>query len=117
MFEILSFLAFISVLCCAIVGFCILVFFPVFDSLALSNLEEGEDIDTTSLITNGTPVVELNIETSPVAEVTRGSISFRTMEKDEDSSGAFVELSLFSRNQHLTPPGSPQLQWPQLSVA
>lgn len=121
-FEALSFLAFLSLLGCAGMGFCILVFFPVSDSLAMSKLEDGEDrrrcsdeyIDATSLITNQA-VLEGFTESSPdsIAEATRGSISFRSMAKDE-TSGPFVELSLFSSSQLSTPPGSPQLRWPKL---
>ncbi|KAL0422214.1 UNVERIFIED_CONTAM: hypothetical protein Slati_3244300 [Sesamum latifolium] len=48
----------------------------------------------------------------------RGSISFRTMEKDEASGAAFVELSLFNPSQHSTPPGSPRLLgWPMIPSA
>ncbi|KAM7478772.1 hypothetical protein LguiA_026985 [Lonicera macranthoides] len=125
LFEALSFLAFLSLLGCAGMGFCVLVFFPVSDSLALSKLEDGEDrrrssdeyIDASSLITNQA-LVEGFTESSPardsvsVAEATRGSISFRSMAKDE-TSGTFVELSLFSSSQQSSPPGSPQLRWPK----
>ncbi|KAA8536602.1 hypothetical protein F0562_029080 [Nyssa sinensis] len=126
LFEVLVFLAFLSLLCCAGVSICMLVYCPVADSLALRNLldiearrrisEEHNDI--LSLIANQRPPEESIESSSPerdsVASAKRGSISFRTMEKDE-TSGAFVELSLFSPSQHSTPPGSPRLiGWPML---
>ncbi|KAK3018499.1 hypothetical protein RJ639_003584 [Escallonia herrerae] len=129
LFEALAFLAFLSLLCCAGVGVCMLVYFPVADSLALRNLQDIEearrrtsDNDTISLIANQNPFEEGGLESSPgrnsAASAKRGSISFRTMEKDESSGTAFVELSLFSPSQHSTPPGSPQLLgWPMLPPA
>uniref|UniRef100_A0A5B6ZZL7 Plasminogen activator inhibitor n=1 Tax=Davidia involucrata TaxID=16924 RepID=A0A5B6ZZL7_DAVIN len=126
LFEALAFLAFLSLLCCAGVSICVLVYCPVADSLALGNLQDiearrrisEEHNDTISLIANQIPPEE-NIESSPgrnsVASAKRGSISFRTIEKNE-TSGAFVELSLFSPSQHSTPPVSPRLiGWPMLS--
>ncbi|KAE9446822.1 hypothetical protein C3L33_21278, partial [Rhododendron williamsianum] len=61
LFEALSFLAFLSLLCCVGVDICILVYFPVADSLALRKLHDIEarrrisdeqHIDTVSLIAN-----------------------------------------------------------------
>lgn len=129
LFETLAFLAFLSLWCCVGVGICLLVYFPVADSLALRNLQKDiearrrvsdEHNDTMSLIANQSPVDE-SLVSSPgrnsVASTKRGSISFRTMEKDE-TSGAFVELSLFSPSRHSTPPGSPRLLgWPMLPPA
>ncbi|KAK6121265.1 hypothetical protein DH2020_044968 [Rehmannia glutinosa] len=121
-FDAIVFLAFISFLCCAGVGICVLVYFPIADSLALRSSQidieaRTGDVcnDTISLIANQGPV-EGSIVGSPVrnsnASENSGSISFRTMEKDE----GFVELSLFTRSQHLTPPGSPRvLGWPMNS--
>lgn len=123
-FQTLAFLAFLSLWCCVGVGICLLVYFPVADSLALRNLQKDiearrrvsdEQNDTMSLIANQSPVDE-SLVSSPgrnsAASTKRGSISFRTMEKDE-TSGAFVELSLFSPSRHSTPPGSPRLLgWP-----
>ncbi|KAA8545444.1 hypothetical protein F0562_020228 [Nyssa sinensis] len=124
LFEALAFLAFLSLLCCAGVSIFMLVYCPVADSLALWKLHDVEARrriseeynDTISLIANQSP--EESMVCSPgrnsVTSTKRGSISFRAMEKDE-TSGAFVELSLFSPNQHSTPPGSPQLiGWPML---
>ncbi|MED6143123.1 hypothetical protein PIB30_003833 [Stylosanthes scabra] len=73
--------------------------------LALSHLED---------------VVEENSRSSPGrysdASTKRGSISFRTLEKDVTSTGTFVELSLFSPSRSATPPGSPPLLgWPMRS--
>lgn len=129
LFEALAFLAFLSLLCCIGAGICLLVYFPVADSLALGNLQRDiearrrvsdEHNDTVSLIANQGPQGE-NTSSSPgrnsAASTKRGSISFRAMERDE-TSGTFVELSLFSPNRHLTPPGSPKLLgWPMIPPA
>ncbi|XP_057465908.1 uncharacterized protein LOC130755536 [Actinidia eriantha] len=125
-FEVLAFLAFLSLLCCAGVGICVLVYFPVADSLALRNLQDiearrmisDEHIDTISLIANQRPqeeIVESPGRSSSTSE-NRGSISFRTMEKDEPSR-ALVELGFFSPSQHSIPPGpSRPLGWPTTQV-
>ncbi|KAL4588449.1 hypothetical protein LXL04_001339 [Taraxacum kok-saghyz] len=107
-FEVLAFLAFLSLLSCSGVGICVLVYFPIADSLALSNLDIGEH-DTRSLIGNRDPIDDY----AGSAKV--GSISFRTTIEREENLGGFVELSLFSPSQHLTPVGSPQVHgWPML---
>ncbi|KAI5661679.1 hypothetical protein M9H77_21002 [Catharanthus roseus] len=129
LFEFLSFLAFLSLLCCVGAGICLLVYLPVADSLALRNLQRDieargrvsdEHNDTVSLIANQGPHGE-DIASSPgrnsAASTKRGSISFRAMERDE-TSGAYVELSLFSPSRHSTSPGSPSLLgWPMLPSA
>ncbi|KAL3515753.1 hypothetical protein ACH5RR_022655 [Cinchona calisaya] len=129
LFETLVFLAFLSLWCCLGVGICLLVYFPVTDSLALRNLQKDiearrrvsdEYNDNMSLIANQSPVDE-SLVSSPgrnsAASTKRGSISFRTMEKGE-TSGGFVELSLFSPGRHSSPPGSPRLLgWPMLPPA
>uniref|UniRef100_F6HK34 Uncharacterized protein n=1 Tax=Vitis vinifera TaxID=29760 RepID=F6HK34_VITVI len=52
------------------------------------------------------------------ASTKRGSISFRTVEKDGTSVDTYVELSLFSPSRHATPPGSPRpLGWPMVPRA
>nr|GMC78615.1 Translation initiation factor IF-2 like [Ipomoea batatas]GMC89767.1 Translation initiation factor IF-2 like [Ipomoea batatas] len=125
-FEILAFLGFLSFLCCAGVGICTLVYFPVADALALRNLQKDTEArrisddhnDSVSLITNQSHV-GASIVNSPgrnsAASTRPGSISFRTVEKD-GTSGTYVELSLFSPSQHSTPPDSPRfLGWPMLS--
>ncbi|CAK9165390.1 unnamed protein product [Ilex paraguariensis] len=121
LFEVFAFSAFLSFLCCAGVGICMLVYWPVADSLALRNLQKDREArrsseehnDTASLIANQSALEE-SMEGSPTASTKRGSISFRAMERDE-TSGAFVELSLFSPSQHSSPPGSPRLLgWPML---
>lgn len=112
-FEVLAFLAFLSLLCCSGVGICVLVYFPIADSLALRNLQDiGEqEYETRSLIANRGPLDDYN-----TGSTKRGSISFRTIERDENL-GGFVELSLFSPSQHLTPIGSPQVHgWPMLPL-
>ncbi|KAK1402429.1 Plant organelle RNA recognition domain-containing protein [Heracleum sosnowskyi] len=122
-FELLSFLAFLSLFCCAGLGVCILVYLPIADSLALRNVQDmearsGDDQhDTVSLITNQSSLEEISAGRNSGTSAKRGSISFRTMDKDQ-ASGTFVELSLFSPSQHSSPPGSPQLMgWPMLPSA
>ncbi|XWS67450.1 hypothetical protein CRYUN_Cryun04dG0007500 [Craigia yunnanensis] len=125
LFEALAFSAFLVLLCCAGVCICMLVYCPVADCLALGNLHDLEargrvvlddPNDTVSLIVNQSHL-EGNVGISPErnsdASTKRGSISFRTFEKDGTSTGAFVELSLFSPSRDVTPPGSPPLLgWP-----
>ncbi|KAI3448370.1 hypothetical protein Pfo_005035 [Paulownia fortunei] len=124
-FDAIVFLAFLSLLCCAGVGICLLVYLPISDSLALRSLQRdieartGDEYnDTISLIANQGPL-EGSIVSSPgrnsAASANRGSISFGTKEKDEASGAGFVELSLFTPSQHSTPPGSPRLVgWPMI---
>lgn len=124
-FEALSFSAFLALLCCAGVCICMLVYCPVADSLALGSLHDLEarriisddQNDTISLIANQSHLEE-NSAISPGrnsddTSTKRGSISFRTLEKEGSSRGNFVELSLFSPSRDVTPPGSPPLLgWP-----
>lgn len=123
LFEALAFSAFLVLLCCAGVCICMLVYRPVADSLALGNLQDLEarrrinddQNDTISLIANQSHLEESGrISPSRDSDASkRGSISFRTLEKDETLTGAFVELSLFSPSRDATPPGSPPLLgWP-----
>ncbi|XP_052206277.1 uncharacterized protein LOC127810706 isoform X2 [Diospyros lotus] len=122
-FEALTFLAFLSLFCCAAVGISMLVYYPIADSLALRNLREtearrrnsNEYNDTISLVANQSPLEEI-AESSPgrssIASAKRSSISFWAVDKDE-TSRAVVELDLFSPSHNSTPPGSPQLVgWP-----
>lgn len=124
-FEVLSFLAFLALLCCAGVCICMLVYCPVADSLALGSLQDLESRrrvnddqnDTISLIANQSHMEESSgISPCRNSDVSakRGSISFRTLEKEEGSSRIpFVELSLFSPSRDATPPESPPLLgWP-----
>ncbi|GFY94680.1 hypothetical protein Acr_10g0000650 [Actinidia rufa] len=95
-FQALAFLAFLSLLCCAGVGICMLVYCPVADCLALRSLQDieasgrisDEYNDTISLIANQGPVEE-TVESSPrrssAASTKHGSISFQAMERDETS--------------------------------
>lgn len=124
-FEVLAFLAFLSLLCCAGLGVCMLVYLPIADSLALKNLQDIEDRrriieeynDTLTLIANRSPLDDDFSGNDNLGK--QGSISFRATDRDDhDHSGAFVELSLFSPSQHSTPMGSPQLLgWPMLPPA
>ncbi|CAH1426271.1 unnamed protein product [Lactuca virosa] len=110
-FEVLAFLAFLSLLCCSGVGICVLVYFPIADSLALKNLQDIREHDTRSLLANHGPPDDFT-----TGSTKRGSISFRAIEREENL-GGFVELSLFSPSQHLTPMGSPQVHgWPMLPL-
>ncbi|XP_057978088.1 uncharacterized protein LOC131164698 [Malania oleifera] len=122
-FEALAFCAFLALLCCAVVGICMLVYCPVADSLALRNLMDLEarrrinddHNDTISLVANQSLNEEstgISLERNSDASTKRGSISFRAMGRDEPSTDTFVELSVFSPGRHATPPGSPQfLGW------
>ncbi|XVE67501.1 hypothetical protein DITRI_Ditri08aG0166200 [Diplodiscus trichospermus] len=127
LFEALAFSAFLVLLCCAGVCICMLVYCPVADCLALGNLHDLEarrrvvlddqnDTDTVSLIANQSHIegsVGISPERNSDASTKRGSISFRTYARDGTSTGAFVELSLFSPSREVTPPGSsPLLGWP-----
>ncbi|GFP95076.1 hypothetical protein PHJA_001652000 [Phtheirospermum japonicum] len=105
-FDGIVFLAFLSFLCCAFVGICILVYLPITDSLVL-----GTD-DTVSLIAANDDSPGRN---SSDSENRRGSISFRVKGKDgeEGCEEGFVELSLFSERS--TPPRSPRVVgWPMI---
>ncbi|KAJ4717558.1 Plasminogen activator inhibitor [Melia azedarach] len=123
LFEVLAFLAFLALLCCAGVSICMLVYYPVADSLALGSLQDLEarrrfidDHDSLSLVANQCRTEESgaispgrNSDTS----TKRGSISFRTLGRDGTSTAPYVELSLFSPSRDSTPPGSPPLLgWP-----
>lgn len=124
LFEFLCFSAFLSLSCCAGVCICMLVYCPVADSLALGNLQElearrrtiDEQNETISLIANQSHHEEsgqMSPSRTSDASTKRGSISFRTYQRDEASTGPFVELSLFSPSRDLTPPESPPLLgWP-----
>ncbi|XP_061376016.1 uncharacterized protein LOC133318083 [Gastrolobium bilobum] len=129
-FEAFVFLAFLALTCCAGLCMCTLVYRPVADCLALGNLRDIEarrfnddHNDTVSLIANQSHLednFDENARSSPGrysdASTKRGSISFRTLEKDVTSTGTFVELSLFSPSHSATPPGSPPLLgWPMRS--
>ncbi|KAF9603543.1 hypothetical protein IFM89_037024 [Coptis chinensis] len=124
-FEVLVFLAFLALLGCA--GLCIymLVYCPVADSLALKGLRDLETgrrpldnhHDAVSFAGNQY-LLEVSSTTSGGRNsddsTKRGSISFRTMLKDETSTTTEVyeELSLFSPGTHHLssyPPGSPPL--------
>ncbi|XP_022858319.1 uncharacterized protein LOC111379209 [Olea europaea var. sylvestris] len=123
LFDAISFLAFLSFLCCAVVAICMLVYLPIADSLVLRSLQRDIEAmrfidEYDSLIHNEGPS-RTSMLTSPgrnSASLERsGSISFRTMVKDE-TSGAFVDVSLFTPSQPSTPSGSPKLVgWPMLS--
>ncbi|XP_071740400.1 uncharacterized protein [Rutidosis leptorrhynchoides] len=108
LFEVIAFLAFLSLLCCAGLGVCMLVYYPIADSLAIKKLQDIED--------RRRIIEEYNDTFSLISNQQQGSISFRNIERDDnDHSGAFVELSLFSSSQHSTPVGSPRLLgWPMI---
>ncbi|KAL7082314.1 hypothetical protein ACP275_14G091500 [Erythranthe tilingii] len=117
-FEAVVFLAFLSFLCCAGIGICMLVYLPIADSLALRS-PQGDDLEASrsgnnesvSLIANEESMVSGSPRNSA-----RGSISFRTKEIDEEGSGTFVELSLFNLSRDSSPMGSPTriLGWPMI---
>lgn len=138
-FNAIVFFAFLSFLCCAGIGICILVYFPIADSLALRTLQmdieasRGDRHDSTSsLIRNQSPgpsMVEESMGPSMMEESTltmtissaegspsRGSISFRALKGKEHESGpAFVELGMFNPSESSSPPGSPRpIGWPMI---
>ena len=100
------------------------MYYPVADSLALGNLQDIEarrrvdddHNDTISLIANQSHLEEESGRISPSrnsdASTKRGSISFRTFERDGTSMGTFVELSLFSPSRDAPPGSPPLLGWP-----
>ncbi|OVA04793.1 hypothetical protein BVC80_8529g8 [Macleaya cordata] len=126
LFEALVFFAFLVLLACAGSGIWMLVYYPIADSLALrrglGDLEIGrrrsldDQNDTASLIANQI-LLEASLATSlgriSDASTKRGSISFRTMLKDEaPNAEMFEEVSLYSpdaahRRQLESPPASP----------
>lgn len=91
--EVLVFLAFIMLLYCNMIGICILVYLPVTDSLVLRDIEQNIDIgeindtpyddyfhEDASLIANQS---HQDVSRNSDASTKRGSISFRTMIKDD----------------------------------
>ncbi|KMT13979.1 hypothetical protein BVRB_4g078110 [Beta vulgaris subsp. vulgaris] len=129
LFEALAFSGFLVLLICVVVGIFMLVFLPVADSLALNRglgsrgseggrLHTSEDADSLSLIAANQSNVETSTATSlgrnSDVSTKRGSISFRTMIKDEASStggGVYEEeMATFSPGFRLlstSSPGSP----------
>lgn len=125
LFEGLVFSAFLVLLVSACLGICMLVYCPIADSLRLrrdlGDLEIGrrrrsldDQNDTASLIANQVLLEASSVtslERNSDASAKRGSISFRTMLKDETPNAeAFEEVSLFSsahRRQLESPPASP----------
>ncbi|XP_042489147.1 uncharacterized protein LOC122069241 [Macadamia integrifolia] len=122
LFEAVVFLAFLVLLSCAGVGIIMLVYCPIVDSLALRVIRDLEardrsdfNNDTASLVANQS-LLEMgsvaSVARNSDASTKRGSISFRTMVKDDASTEVFEELSLFSPDSHrlvTSPPGSPPL--------
>ncbi|XP_020598970.1 uncharacterized protein LOC110038461 [Phalaenopsis equestris] len=90
-YEMLVFFAFLMLLFCNMIGICILVYLPVADSLILRDIEQniGGNNDTpyddyfhedASLIANQS---HQDVSRNSDASTKRGSISFRTMIKDD----------------------------------
>lgn len=125
-FQALAFVGFVSFFFCIGMGMFMLIVMPMRDCLALKKSSErdiearrrlsDEQNDTVSLIANQSTLGGSMVSSpgrNSAASTKRGSISFRTTDKDATSGVAFVELSVFSPSQHSTPPGSPQLLgWP-----
>lgn len=111
LFEALAFLAFLTVLSCAGLCICVLVYFPVADSLAVGNLQNlnprrrasADYNEASSLVSNIGESSAMSLGRNSDASTKRGSISFRAYEKDGSSTGAFVELSLFSPSRDAAP--------------
>ncbi|XP_068648801.1 uncharacterized protein [Aristolochia californica] len=122
-FEVLVFSAFFMLISCSAVGICLLVYCPVADSLALrtfQRLETGDwpgpvlldDTDGSNVATQSLlEVASTSAGRNSDASMKGGSISFRTMIKDEGTQGGLEELGLFSSNtlSFFSPPGSPPL--------
>lgn len=127
-FQALAFVGFVSFLVCISMGLFMFIIMPLWDCLELKKSSErdiearrrlsDEQNDTVSLIANQSTLGGSMVSSpgrNSAASTKRGSISFRTTDKDGPSGVAFVELSVFSPSQHSTPPGSPQLLgWPML---
>ncbi|RZS06400.1 hypothetical protein BHM03_00037051, partial [Ensete ventricosum] len=88
-YELIIFLAFLVMLLCTVIGILVLVYFPAADLMALRNLEEREvqgmpydDYfnDSASLVANQS---RHDTRRSSDVSTMRGSISFRTMIRDD----------------------------------
>ncbi|URE04022.1 hypothetical protein MUK42_22708 [Musa troglodytarum] len=88
-YELIVFLAFLVMLFCTVIGILVLVYFPAADLMALRNLEEREvegipydDYfnDSASLVANQS---RHDTRRSSDVSTMRGSISFRTMIRDD----------------------------------
>ena len=87
-FEALSFLAFFSLFCLSVVSICLLVYFPVSDSMALRGLGDVEEDDRT--------VTEERSGALLLGPQTDDSLSLRGRRDSRSSSQErYVELSLF----------------------
>ncbi|KAK9735574.1 hypothetical protein RND81_04G213800 [Saponaria officinalis] len=118
LFEALAFCGFLVLLSCIIVGIFMLVYLPIADSLALSRGRGSRtpETDSLSLISanpshHGTSS-PTSLERDSDSSTKRGSISFRTMIRDEPTSSSIYEeeMSTFSPGFRLlsaTSPGSP----------
>ncbi|KAK4776807.1 hypothetical protein SAY86_005495 [Trapa natans] len=121
LFETLVFLAFLTVLSCAGLCICVLVYFPVADSLAVGNLynlepqrrASAEHNETSSLVSNIGESSVMSLGRTSDASWKHGSISFRAYE-DGSSPGTLVELSHFSPSLDAAP--SPA-GWPLRTAA
>ncbi|KAL0693621.1 hypothetical protein Bca4012_060801 [Brassica carinata] len=87
-FEALSFLAFFSLFCLSVVSICLLVYFPVSDSMALRGLRDVDEDDRT--------VTEERSGALLLGPQTDDSLSLRGRRDSRSSSQErYVELSLF----------------------
>ncbi|KAL0908153.1 hypothetical protein M5K25_022627 [Dendrobium thyrsiflorum] len=116
-YEVLVFLAFLMLLFCNMIGICMLVYLPVADSLILRDIEQniGEMNETpyddyfhedASLIANQN---HQDASRNSDASTKRGSISFRTMIKDDSPMLDGIEEgrpSPFATLQIVSPAGS-----------
>ncbi|XP_042385058.1 uncharacterized protein LOC121976784 [Zingiber officinale] len=114
-YELIVFLAFLIMLFCAVIGIIILVYLPATDSMALRNLEERQMLevpyddyynDSASFVANQScrdTRRSSDVSTKP------GSVSFRTMIKDDlPGPDGFDDMSLsFPATLHIgSPSGS-----------
>ncbi|CAH8357918.1 unnamed protein product [Eruca vesicaria subsp. sativa] len=88
-FEALSFLAFLSLFCLSVVSICLLVYFPVSDSMALRGLRDMDEDDRRTVMEERSGALLL-------APQTEDSLSLRGRRDSRSSSQErYVELSLF----------------------
>ncbi|KAF3500844.1 hypothetical protein F2Q69_00041305 [Brassica cretica] len=88
-FEALSFLAFLSLFCLSVVSICLLVYFPVSDSMALRGLRDVEEEDDRTVTEERSGALLLGPQTDD-------SLSLRGRRDSRSSSQErYVELSLF----------------------
>lgn len=113
-FEAMVFAAFVVLLVCVVVGVCMLVYFPVADSLALQDIGHirMDDMPYDDYYSDGASLIanqsHQETDRNSDASAKHGSISFRGMLKDEPSASGSVDVSFFPSNSlHVVTPLAP----------